>query len=83
MLRGWQHLRKLVTQAPLPVSGAMIASEPGSQILTGYANALYNLGRRYESGVGISSNLREAWRCYSKAARLGNFWAFARLHDHP
>ena len=50
-----------------------------SLILEGYANALYKLGRRYETALGAAHNPREAERCYHKAARLGNFWALARL----
>jgi TPR repeat protein len=64
----------------------MIPPEPSpeatSEMLEGYANALYNLGRRYESGQGAASNPREAIRCYCKSARLGNLWAMARLAVH-
>jgi TPR repeat protein len=52
--------------------------ESSSEILRGYANALYNLGRRYEIAAA-NRNPREAVRCYLKAARLGNLMAFARL----
>lgn len=50
-----------------------------SLILEGYANALYKLGRRYETAIGAAHNVREAERCYRKAARLGNFPALSRL----
>lgn len=50
-----------------------------SLILEGYANALYKLGRRHETALGAAHNPQEAERCYRKAARLGNFWALARL----
>ena len=50
-----------------------------SLILEGYGNALYKLGRRYETAMGAAQNVSEAERCYYKAARLGNLWALARL----
>jgi TPR repeat protein len=50
-----------------------------SAILAGYANALYSLGRRYESGGRLARNRNEAMRCYLKAARLGNIFAMARV----
>jgi TPR repeat protein len=53
-----------------------------SAVVQGYGNALYRMGRRYESGDGAASNPREALRCFSKSARLGNFWAMARLASH-
>ena len=52
---------------------------PHSLMLLGYANAMYKLGFRYETGAGAARNPREAVRCYSKSARLGNPWALARL----
>jgi len=82
LLGGWEHLFHLfhasgqagVTQAPSP--------DATSVVVKGYGNALYRLGRRYEFGPGAISNPREALRCYSKSARLGNFWAMARLASH-
>src|SRR5207248_4311348 len=50
-----------------------------SLILLGYANAMYNLGSRYEWGRGPARNPREALRCYVKSARLGNPRALFRL----
>jgi TPR repeat protein len=82
LLGGWEHLFHIfhasgqsgVTQAPSP--------DATSLVVQGYGNALYRLGRRYEFGPGANSNSREALRCYSKSARLGNFWAMARLASH-
>jgi len=47
-------------------------------ILLAYAKALFNLGWRYESALGSRRNLREAGRCYWKAARLGDVAALSR-----
>ena len=47
-------------------------------ILLAYANALFNLGCRYETAIGSRRNLEEAARCYEKAARLGNVAARER-----
>jgi len=62
----WQRIRAATPRGP-------------SLILEGYGNALYKLGRRYETAVGAAQNVSEAERCYCKAARLGNLWALARL----
>lgn len=79
----WRHLAELSPgdkANPPPVAIAALPSpETSSEILRGYSNALYRLGRRYELGGGPARNRREAFRCYRKAARLGNFMAFARL----
>lgn len=76
---GWGHLAELTSDAPTAVPPLVIpSSNATSQILRGYANALYKLGRRYEIVLG-HRNPREAVRCYLKAARLGNMMAFARL----
>jgi len=85
MLGGWQHLTQFrnagdIAAPPVPPPQAPTAAS--SEILEGYANALYSLGRRYERGEGTSSNPREAMRCYCKSARLGNLWAMARLAAH-
>lgn len=45
-----------------------------SLIILAYANALLNLGWRYEHGRGILRNVEEAARCYSKAGRLSEAW---------
>jgi TPR repeat protein len=82
LLAGWEHLFHIfqasgqtgVTQAPSPLATSLVVQ--------GYGNALYRLGRRYELGGGAAPNPREALRCYSKSARLGNFWAMARLASH-
>jgi TPR repeat protein len=58
--------------APLP-------AEKRSDIVRGYARALYLLGRRYETALGARRNPVEAMRCYDKAARLGNVAAIERL----
>ena len=79
LLGGWEHLFHIfqasgqsgVTHAPSP--------DATSLVVQGYGNALYRMGRRYEYGGGGALNPREALRCYSKSARLGNFWAMARL----
>ena len=76
---GWEHLRELAAPQ-IPAAREISAiHEPTSVMLTGYSNAMYNLGQRYETGLGAAKNPREAARCYVKAARLGNFWALARL----
>ena len=41
-----------------------------SLIILAYANALLNLGWRYEHGRGTLRNVEEAARCYAKAGRL-------------
>ena len=48
-------------------------------MLAGYANAMFRLGWRYETGHGTPRNTDEAIRCYFKAAKLGNANALARL----
>jgi TPR repeat protein len=76
----WQHLSEIASSAGVSVSfSAVPIPEASSEILRGYGNALYKLGRRYEIGSGTSKNQAEAERCYRKAARLGNLVAFARL----
>ena len=50
-----------------------------SLMLTGYGNAMVNLGWRYERGRGVLPNFNEAFRCYRKAANLGNRWARWRV----
>ena len=76
---GWEHLRELAAPHPSPVPDPSEIRAHTSVMLTGYSNAMYNLGHRYETGLGAARNAREAARCYVKAARLGNFWALARL----
>jgi TPR repeat protein len=75
----WKHLGELTifSKAAIPPTIAP-SPESSSQIVRGYASALYKLGRRYEVAAG-TRNPREAIRCYLKAARLGNMMAFARL----
>lgn len=80
----WRHLAELsladdAVPQPPPGVPAFPGAESSSQIVRGYANALYSLGRRYEIDAGPGRNRREALRCYLKAARLGNIMAFARL----
>jgi TPR repeat protein len=76
----WQHLFEIANAPELDLSlSGLPAPEASTEILRGYGNALYKLGRRYEMGGGIPKNLGEAARCYRKAARLGNIMAFARL----
>ncbi len=50
-----------------------------SLMLLGYANAMYRLGWRYETGLGGGHQPQEALRCYFKAAKLGNIAALTRL----
>jgi TPR repeat protein len=82
LLGGWEHLFHIFRASGQ--SGVMQATSPDatSKVVQGYGNALYRLGRRYEFGGGAITNPREALRCYSKSARLGNFWAMARLASH-
>ena len=54
-----------------------------SLMLLGYANAMLQLGARYERGLGVARNNDEAERCYTKSAKLGNVYARARLGDNP
>jgi TPR repeat protein len=78
LLGGWEHLFRIFE----PSAPSDAPAKPGdstSMMVKGYGNALYRLGRRYEFGRGAMANPREALRCYSKSARLGNFWAMARL----
>jgi len=82
LLGGWEHLFHIFHASGQ--SGVTKVSSPDttSAVVQGYGNALYRLGRRYESGNTSTNNPREALRCYSKSARLGNFWAVARLASH-
>ena len=41
-----------------------------SLIILAYANAMLNLGWKYEHGRGMLRNVEEAARCYAKAGRL-------------
>jgi TPR repeat protein len=77
-------LAHFVESQDLPAPPIIFAepTEVSSAILEGYANAMFNLGRRYEAGSAGSVNPREAVRCYCKAARLGNLLAMARLVSH-
>jgi TPR repeat protein len=76
---GWKHLGELAIFSKPAIPPTIAPSpESSSQIVRGYASALYKLGRRYEVVAG-TRNPREAIRCYLKAARLGNMMAFARL----
>ena|SRR5438132_6041267 len=52
-----------------------------SLTLLGYANAMLQLGWRYEHGRGVARNDDEADRYYTKSARLGSVYARARLAD--
>jgi hypothetical protein len=45
-----------------------------SLIILAYANAMLNLGWRYEHGQGALRNVAEAARCYAKAGRLSEAW---------
>jgi hypothetical protein len=56
---------KLASEAP------QIAS---SMIILAYANAMLNLGWKYEHGRGILRNVEEAARCYAKAGKLSEAW---------
>ncbi len=49
--------------------------------LTGDAEALYALGRRSQSGIDIVEDVDLAFRCYSKAARLGHAGAMFELGE--
>jgi hypothetical protein len=45
-----------------------------SMIILAYANAMLNLGWKYEHGRGLLRNVEEASRCYAKAGRLSQAW---------
>jgi TPR repeat protein len=80
VLGGWNHLSNLSESAAEPTDlPEPINPTASSLMVRGYGNALYRLGRRYEIGSGSFPNLREAMRCYTKSARLGNLWALGRL----
>ena len=87
MLGDEQVWEELASQWPRVTAAVSSDAQPAhSLILLGYANAMYNLGFRYELGRGAARNVREAVRCYMKSARLGNPWALARLaprDPHP
>jgi hypothetical protein len=58
--------------------GARLADETpqvaSSLIILAYANAMLNLGWRYEHGRGAMRNVEEAARCYAKAGKLAEAW---------
>jgi hypothetical protein len=58
--------------------GAKLADETpqvaSSLIILAYANAMLNLGWRYEHGRGTMRNVEEAARCYAKAGKLAEAW---------
>jgi hypothetical protein len=56
---------KLANEAP------QVAS---SLIILAYANAMLNLGWKYEHGQGALRNVEEAARCYAKAGKLSAAW---------
>jgi hypothetical protein len=56
---------KLASEAP------QVAS---SMIILAYANAMLNLGWKYEHGRGLLKNVEEAARCYAKAGKLSEAW---------
>ena len=72
----WQQNAPASPAAPAPDA---VEHLPQSQIVVGYANAMYNLGWRYERGRGTHRNPDEAVRCYHKAAKLGNAPAAERI----
>src|SRR5436190_10541053 len=78
----WRQLRGAHASLPhvrgFPSDGS-VAADSHSLMLLGYANAMYRLGWRYETGLGMGRNTEEALRCYFKAAKLGNSAALARL----
>jgi len=45
-----------------------------SMIILAYANAMLNLGWKYEHGRGLLRNVEEAARCYAKAGKLSEAW---------
>lgn len=82
MLGSWQHLTRFGATSDIPapqIPPPQARAAASSEILEGYATALYKLGERYERGQAGGRNFREALRCYCKSARLGNLWAMGRL----
>lgn len=79
-IAAWLGLRNALSQTAAPVQGAL-PSRTGArtQIVIGYANAMYHLGTRYEDGLAIKRMPGEAARCFLKSARLGNADAKMRL----
>jgi hypothetical protein len=73
------HLLSMVHLAPRPVSDVPLPKRPA---LMAYANALFNLGVKYESGWGGLRNMPQALRYYEKAAKLGVPPAVSRLAVH-
>jgi hypothetical protein len=45
-----------------------------SMVILAYANAMLNLGWKYEHGRGLLRNVEEAARCYEKAGKLSEAW---------
>ena len=80
----WLQLRTTQPGGGTPADGSFGPApsrddDVHSLMLLGYANAMYRLGWRYETGMGSGHNPQEALRCYFKAAKLGNIAALTRL----
>jgi hypothetical protein len=70
-----------VYQALREELASKLSDEPpavaSSMIILAYANAMLNLGWKYEHGRGIMRNVEEAARCYEKAGKLSEAWGRA------
>jgi len=86
VLGGWKHLSQWLdapSHSPRQIGPVTLpTADATSVMIQGYGNAMYRLGQRYEGMWGTGANAREALRCYSKSARLGNVWALARIASH-
>jgi TPR repeat protein len=80
-IAAWLALRAVLANAfaSHPPTPTCVAGQR-TQIVTGYANAMYHLGARYESGLPARRMPGEAVRCFIKSARLGNADARERLN---
>lgn len=82
LLGEWTPVSQLIDTPPALFAASLPAPNATSVMVEGYGKALFRLGQRYESGSATTANVREALRCYSKSARLGNAWALARIASH-
>ena len=75
-------VREHLSDGPAPPSTAAVQPPLHSLMVLGYADAMCQLGWRYETGHGgTDRNPDEARRCYVKSAHLGNDYAQAKLAD--
>jgi hypothetical protein len=72
----------LIDSAPPTPSPSDVQQPLHSLMILGYADAMCQLGWRYETGHGGTiRNDDEARRCYAKSAHLGNDYAQGKLSE--